>query len=59
MRLTISLLGELSSTPLVKSLPSSFASMSRSMVMATRLGPGAARASSVVDTFLPTYRPAV
>jgi hypothetical protein len=54
MRLTISLLGELSSTPLVKSLPSSLASMSRSIVMDTRLGPGAASASSGVETFWPT-----
>ena len=45
--------GELSSTPRVNSLPSSLASMSRSIVTVTRLGPGSASTASVVSAFLP------
>jgi hypothetical protein len=49
----------LSSMPRENSLPNSAESMSRSMVMVMRLGPGAASTCSVVVAFWPRYRPAV
>ena len=49
----------LSSMPRENSLPSSPESMSRSMVMVRRLGPGAANTPSVVVAFWLRYRPAV
>jgi hypothetical protein len=52
-------LSMLSSMPRENILPSSEASMSRSMVTFIRLGPGAASTSSGVPAFLLRYRPAV
>ncbi|MCY1559855.1 hypothetical protein D9M68_969320 [compost metagenome] len=49
----------LSSMPRENSLPSSAASMSRSMVMAMRLGPGSASTASGVSALALRYRPAV
>ena len=51
--------GMLSCMPLVNSLPSSVASMSRSITTCTRFGPAIASAASGVEALPCRYRPAV
>ncbi len=59
MDLTNSSRGALSCMPRVNSLPSSLASISRSITTWMRLGPGAASTASVLAALAVRYRPAV